>query len=208
LFEVVPAVDEMEFAPLANVERAEHGVAGTLAGWAEERFRFGEKEIETSESFGGGFGEVSAGEWMRGWPRGNHGRRLTACGEESASSDPELKDTMREGGFGAGGGALSQARTDGGLGAGVGEKKVLNDLLNGPLAGTRGRAKLGLGGVESVESGRNLALKLVEGGVHRRRNTLHGLRARWLVRFAGFHFLKFGECFFGGLGLFAVGVEL
>ena len=36
--------------------------------------------------------------------------------------------------------------------------------------------ELGLGGVEVVEGVGNLALELVEGGVHRGGTTLHGLR--------------------------------
>ena len=46
LFEVVLAVDQVKFAPLAEVERAEDGVAGTLAGGAEESFRFVEEQIK------------------------------------------------------------------------------------------------------------------------------------------------------------------
>ena len=110
-------------------------MAGTLAGWAEESFRFGEEQIETSELFGGSCGEVGTGEWMRGWPRSNHGRGLAACGEVSAAGDGELKDAVREGGFGASGSALGQAGIDGGFGAGVGEEQVLDDLLDAPLAG-------------------------------------------------------------------------
>ena len=43
------------------------------------------------------------------------------------------------------------------------------------LSGREG-AELGLGGVEAVEGGGDLALELVEDGVHDGRITLHGLR--------------------------------
>ena len=63
-------------------------------------------------------------------------RRFAACWEVSAASDGELKDALVEGGFGAGGSAFGQAGIDGGFGARVGEKQVLDDLLDAPLAGT------------------------------------------------------------------------
>ena len=90
-----------------------------------------------------------------------------------------MPDALQEGGFGAGGCALGEAGVEGHLGAGVGEEQVLDDLLDAPLAGMRGRVKLGLGGVESAERGGDLALELVEGGVHRGRITLH---RRWAGR--------------------------
>jgi hypothetical protein len=46
LLEVMSAVDQMESAPLVDVEGAEDGVCGALAPRAEESFRFVEDEIE------------------------------------------------------------------------------------------------------------------------------------------------------------------
>src|SRR5216683_303708 len=132
------------------------------------------------EMFGGGLGEVFAGERMHGGLRGHDRRGFAACGEVAASGDRELEDAVGEGGSGAGGSALGEAGVDGGFGAGVGEEEVLDDLLDAPLVGARGWMELGLGGVEAVEGIGNLALELLEGGVHRGgvylgRITLHGL---------------------------------
>src|ERR1700733_9402938 len=101
---------------------------------------------------------------MRGWLWRDHRRRFVAGGEVSAAGDGVLKDALPEGGLGAGRCALGEAGVDGGFGAGVGEEKMFDDLLDAPLAGAW--LELGLCGVESAEGGGDLALELKEGGVH------------------------------------------
>jgi hypothetical protein len=103
---------------------------------------------------------------MGGWLRCDHGWGFAACGEVSATRDCVLKDALPQSGLGAGGGAFGEAGADGGFSAGVSEKEMLDDLLDRPLAGGRSRAELGLSDVEPAKSRGNLALKLVEGGVH------------------------------------------
>jgi hypothetical protein len=175
LFEVMPAVHELKHAPLADIERAKDCVAGTLAGGAEESLSFGEERIEVAQVFGGSSGEVFAGERMGGWLRRDDRRSFASKGEVSVTGDRVLKDSLPEGGSSAGGGAFGEAGVDGGFGAGVSEKQVLDDLLDAPLAGVRRQAELGLSGIEFAERGCDLALELVEYGIHSGRITLHGL---------------------------------
>ena len=109
-----------------------------------------------------------------------------------------MGDAVGEGGCGARWSALGETGVDGGFSAGVGEEQVLDDLLDAPLAGACGWAELRLCGVEAVEGVCDLALELVEGGVHRDgvdrsgvdlgRITLHGLGKCRLVPLGAFLF--------------------
>jgi len=78
LFEVVPAMHELEQTPLINVEWAEDCVACELAGGTEENLRFREERVEMGEMFGGGVGKGFAVEWVRGGLRHDHCRGLAA----------------------------------------------------------------------------------------------------------------------------------
>ena len=65
LLEVMLAVDEMKYAPLVDAERAEDDVAGALAVGPKIFSASVAEEIEVGEVFGGGVGEVFAGERKR-----------------------------------------------------------------------------------------------------------------------------------------------
>lgn len=106
LFEVVPAVHELEHAPLVDVKRAEDCVASELAGGTEEILCFGEERVEMGEVLGGSANEVFAGERMRGWLRCDHRRGFAAEGKVPATGDRVLKDALPERGLSAGWGAF------------------------------------------------------------------------------------------------------
>src|ERR1700722_1155104 len=103
---------------------------------------------------------------MGGWLRYDHGWGFAACGEVSAPRNCVLKDALPQSGLGTGGSALGEAGVDGGFGARISEKEMLDDLLDRPLAGGRSRAELRLSNVEPAKGRGDLALKLVEGCVH------------------------------------------
>ena len=50
------AVDELESAPLVDVEWAEDHVAGASADWPEDPFGFREEKVEASKVVGDGLG--------------------------------------------------------------------------------------------------------------------------------------------------------
>jgi hypothetical protein len=78
-----------------------------------------------------------------------------------------LTDSLQERGLSTSGGSLGQTCVDRYLGVGIGQGEVLDDLLDAPLVGILGRrAKLGLGGVESLEGAGYLLLELLKDGIH------------------------------------------
>ena len=117
--------------------------------------------------FGRGGGEFFSAE-LAVCDSGRDQRRGFASMRKVAEMDESvLSHMLRDAGLCAGGCSLGEARVQGHLGAGVAEQKVFHDLLNGPFIRARGWLKLGLGGVESVEAESYLALKTMEGGVHK-----------------------------------------
>jgi hypothetical protein len=173
LLDMVHTVNELEPAPLIDAERTEDHVAGAAAGRAEEIFGLGEELVETAEVFGDGLRKSFAGERKGGRRRRNQLRGFTAGWEVAKPDERVLTEVLQKVGFGAGWRALSEAGVDGGLGAGVGEKQVLDDLLDAPLAGAREWAELGLRGIEPAEGVGELAIEALQIGVHMGRITLH-----------------------------------
>ena len=57
---------------------------------------------------------------------------------------------------------------------------MFDDLLDGPLVG-RGRAELGLGGVQTMECGGYFVLKLMKSVIHSRQDHVTRLRQRGLA---------------------------
>ena len=88
----------------------------------------------------------------------NQRRGFTSMWEVAEVDEGVLGHMLRNAGLCAGGCSFGEARIQSHLGSGVGEKKVLHDLLDGPLVRARGWLELGLGGVESAETEADLAL--------------------------------------------------
>jgi hypothetical protein len=174
LLDVMLAVNELESAPLIDTERAEDHVAGASVSSAEETFGFREKHVEAGEVFGDGVGEGFAREWICGGRRGDQGRGFASSWEISEMDEGVLTAMLHEAGFGASGRALGEAGANGGFGAGVAEKQVLDDLLDAPFIGVRGGTELSLGVVETAEGVGEFALEASQIGVHIGRTTLHG----------------------------------
>jgi hypothetical protein len=61
LFDVMPSVNELEPAPMIDVEGAEDSVAGQPGGRAEEAFGFAANMVEAGELLGDGVGKSIAG---------------------------------------------------------------------------------------------------------------------------------------------------
>ena len=167
---------KLEHAPLVDIEWTEDQVACALAGAAEEGLGFGQELLEMRQMFGGGFDQVRASDWMRGW-LGHDWRRCSATRREiTATRNGVLKDVLSDGGPCAGRSAFGQASVDRDFGTGVGEEQMLDYLLDAPFVWVRRWAELGLCGIEPVEGGRDLALELMENGVHSGKITLHRSR--------------------------------
>lgn len=117
--------------------------------------------------FGRGGGEFFSAEWAVCGSRRDQGWGFASMRKVAEVDEGVLGHMLRNAGLCAGGRALGEAGVQSHLGSGVTEKEMLHDLLNGPLVRARGWLELGLGSVESVEGEGDLALKAVEGGVHK-----------------------------------------
>jgi hypothetical protein len=60
LFDVMPSVNELEPAPMIDVEGAEDRVSGEPGGRAEDSFGFAAHLVEAGELFGNGVGKICA----------------------------------------------------------------------------------------------------------------------------------------------------
>ena len=163
LFQVMFAVNELELAPLIDVEGPQGGVAREFAGTTEEILCFGTELIEVSQVLGCGSGKLLTAELMGGWLGRHHEWGFAAVGEVAEMDEGVLAEMLGNAWFCARGCLLGEAGVQSQLCAGVAEQEVLHDLLDRPLVRTGGRLELCLSGVEPVEGESNLALKAVEG---------------------------------------------
>ena len=119
---------------------------------------------------------------MGGIRRGDWLGRFAARQKIMEAKHGELCCVLPGCGPGSGGGAFGEAAGEEMLGGRPGEEEMLGDLLDAPLIGGSGRAKLGLRGVEPADSLGELLPKPLKGGMHRR-DTVHRRRVSelWIL---------------------------
>ena len=110
LLQVMFAVDELELAPLIDVEGPQGGVARELTGTSKELLCFRTELIEVSQVLGCGNSKLFATELMGGWLGRHHEWGFAAVGEVAEMDEGVLAEMLRDAGFRFGGGAFGEAR--------------------------------------------------------------------------------------------------
>jgi hypothetical protein len=131
LFDVMPSVDEVESAPLGDGEWAENLVSEDSAA-SEDGFCLVQEAVDTGEILMGSLDECVAVEWCGGrWKYGRRGG--TTPGEDAEGDENELACAMFDGYRRLRGPALGDAGFERALREGVGEKQMIDDLLDAPF---------------------------------------------------------------------------
>jgi len=94
LFQVMFAVNELELAPLIDVEGPQGGVAREFAGTTEEILCFGTELIEVSQVLGCGGGKLLTAELMGGWLGSHHGRGFASVGKIAEMDESVLAEML------------------------------------------------------------------------------------------------------------------
>jgi hypothetical protein len=133
LFQVMATVNQVKPAPLVDAERAQHHVRDAAAVGTKQSFRLVGKFVNASQMFARVQGEIAAADRRGdpGWSDTLWG--LATAREDSESDQGQLVDALLQGRYRASRGAFDKAGFEGRFGKGVGEAKMLDDLLDAPL---------------------------------------------------------------------------